>query len=452
MQNRPMIAGDEHISVLEERTPWLDRSMWVTDFNWREAIFPRSMCLWLAGLWIAINVIRPWEVLLPSLESIRFERVFCLFALVAFVVAGRLRFRSTVLQSLLVAMLSGFVLASVFSYQGTSPVDVVYRKLGTMAVLFVVIASSVDRLEDAVFLILAYASSVTAYIAKCEWEFMFHGRGDVAMGVLRMQGIDSTFSHPNAVAGTALLALPSIYFLFQMRRHVPAHWLARVNGALGVSFGVTVWGIILTGSRAGMLGIGVFVLLACLTGRSVGRALLIASALLIVGILVWQMAASEEHKNRLRTLWDSNAGPSTAQASLDTRKDAAIAAWTAFERNPLTGVGPASFQEYRVAEIDGSHMDAHNIFAELLASTGLAGTGPFFLFIVMMLTGSRGLRQKHEFHSEARQDVANGLSYAIRNTTVLLILTAVASTELRFVWFLFGGILAGLQTSDLDCS
>ena len=51
--------------------------------EYKKGIWPRSICLWMAALYVALFIIRPWEQLFPQLGEIHFERIYALSMIAA---------------------------------------------------------------------------------------------------------------------------------------------------------------------------------------------------------------------------------------------------------------------------------------------------------------------------------------------------------------------------------
>src|ERR1019366_3132589 len=92
------------------------------------------------------------------------------------------------------------------------------------------------------------------YMLHSLWEFM-HGRIQWRMGISRMIGVDITYSDPNAFASTLQYTLPLLIpFWREQPRRMP-RWFVLGYGVCAVMC------ILLTGSRAGFVGLCLFSLL-----------------------------------------------------------------------------------------------------------------------------------------------------------------------------------------------
>src|SRR5262249_34859211 len=148
-------------------------------------------------------------------------------------------------------------------------------------------------------------------------------------------------------------------------------WL-RLTFALGLAgYALLAFSsIILTRSRAGMLTAVVFVGLSAMRGQGWRRKLLATFAGLVGLAIVW-FAMSDDARNRLRRVWDPEAGPANATESAYGRIAGLQAGLAMFQEFPLTGVGLGNFIPYRLEHLDGVSLVAHNLLGQVLGETGL---------------------------------------------------------------------------------
>src|SRR5439155_20118752 len=88
------------------------------------------------------------------------------------------------------------------------------------------------------------------------------GRHTFRMGIARMIGVDTTLGDPNSFAASIVFALP----------FVPALWRSGLGGKFGkfvlVGYlGLSILCLLLTGSRSGLLGFGVWAMLLTVSIR-----------------------------------------------------------------------------------------------------------------------------------------------------------------------------------------
>lgn len=131
--------------------------------------------------------------------------------------------------------------------------------------------------------------------------------------------------------------------------------------------------IIMGGSRGGLLALAVGLWMFALTGRTLGiRLRNTVVAMLAIGLAAWGAMQSPLMQRRLQA---------AAAGNLAGRQEIFPAAVQLFKDRPLMGWGPTN--QYMLAVRLGippqQHLtrDTHNLFLEVLTSTGIAGALPF---------------------------------------------------------------------------
>ena len=245
--------------------------VWEDDLS--GGIWPRSGPVWLIAFWIALLIIRPWERLLPSLEPLHVERIFAILASSVVVGCGLFRFCSSFQTTGILLWFLALVLSFALAISPSLAWDGLYVYF-TLFVFYFVILSVTRTPYQLVFIVACFLVAMGLYLGKSEWEYFFCGGRAYSMGVPRLQGIDTTYSHPNSVATSTVLSLPFLYFLWKVRnqftRTWPQYWRTRFTYALLLYFAIAVSAIVLTNSRTGLLAFFVFVLLCALARGNVG--------------------------------------------------------------------------------------------------------------------------------------------------------------------------------------
>ncbi len=399
-------------------------------------IWPRSITIWMVGFYVALFIIRPWERLLPGLAEIRFERVYAVSMLLAVTLDGwRLRFDRQMMSVL--GFFAVISLSCLTAWQVKLAVEPFY-KYATLLVFYFVLLSVVRNAYALVFLVTCYLVAMGLYLSKTAWEFVFNGMYHYTMGVVRMIGIEYTFGGPNDLATSIVLSMPMLLFLFSVRRDFTATWPAMYRWLLGwamAGYLVLALGcLVATNSRAGMVSFIMFVSLVVLRRRGLMRkALACVAGLVLLGV-VW-MAMPEESKNRLRTVWDPDSGPESAQLSAMGRVEGFRAGMVMFRRSPLLGMGPGNFIEYRTTYIDGVSLDPHNLLGQALGETGILGTLAFATMVgFTLVTCGRTIRLAEGTDNVTVQTMGR-LAMACRETVAILAFDGLFGHNLlRFSW------------------
>lgn len=414
-----------------------------------KGLWPGSLLMWMITGWFALYIIRPWEVLFPSLAPWHVERIYCVSVLAFIGISGRLRAdlsrQSWTFGLLLLAMtLSAFGGIAYYASQ-----DAIYGLL-VHGAMYVVMISVVRKPRDLLCIAASYIAIMAAYLGKAQWEYFVHGRHDFSQGVPRLIGIDNTYRHYNSVAASAILTLPFLHLLWTMRgdlSHTYSKPARRRMAIYLVGYGaLALTSVLLTNSRGGILGLAIFFLISCFTGRTLFRALKVLALSGPILIMTWLLAVPETQQQRLRTLW-SDSGNASAHGSVELRKQAALDGLKMFFENPVSGVGIGNFKRYRVLRGDASNLEAHNVFVHILGESGLVGGIAFCLFVGCMWSNFRQTRKLASEHPGPETDFLKKLALAGRNSLLLLMYFGLLGSNLdRFNWFWLAGIgVAGVQ-------
>ncbi|MDG2382743.1 MAG: O-antigen ligase family protein [Pirellulaceae bacterium] len=417
----------------------------------------RSIGLWLVSIYIVLFLIRPWEILVPSLGAWHFERMYAVVMISVVLMTGRMP-RWNLQTVSVIAFALAVTLSALNAWQSALAWHWLYQYLAIVLVYFLMLA--VCRApRDLFLLIMTYVGTMFVYLTKSLWEFYVHGRHEYAQSVTRLLGIEETYGEPNSLAMSVVLSLPLWLFLLRSRKPLTWQWSAGWRWGYGVVISsypflaiVTVWE---TNSRAGMLGIVAFLVGAvAFSERSVKPMRAVFVCMMAVAIL-WLITPAIQ-KERLSTLWDKNAGPANAHASASGRWEGFLAAMQMVQDRPLLGVGIGNFRDYRIIYVDGIGLVAHNLPGQILGETGVLGGTAFLVMILATLRMTRRLRLLAAEQSASAFEVYVHLAQMCLLGLGLSILFGVSlHNGLRFNWLwiaAFSGLaLQFCEQSIADC-
>jgi O-antigen ligase len=399
-------------------------------------IWPKSFPALLAAFYVALYIIRPWELLFPILGEIRFERIYAIFMILVVIITTKKKIRFT-LQSLSILLFFAAIgISAIFAVNPSlswEPLTVYRNLIIFYFILFFVIRSPYEL----IFMIISYIFTMSVYLMKAQWEFFIHGQHRYDMGVVRMVGIEGTFGGPNDLAMSIVVSLPFVLFLWSNREkisfHWPSFWRKWFIRFLVFYFILSTTSIVLTNSRSGMVGFILFVLISVFRKKGIWKKIGFVIMGIIILALIWQFMP-EQNKERFRTIWDKQAGPASATASAEGREEGFKAGIKMFERFPVTGVGIGNFISYRVPYVDGVALQAHNLIGQLLGETGLIGATTFlFMILIIFLNQSKTRKLIRDVDPEL--DIFAQLAKAIRNSLILLFFLGTFGHNLyRFNW------------------
>jgi len=419
----------------------------------KRGIWPRSFALWMAGFYVALFIIRPWEVLLPWLADIYFEKVYALCMIAVVFLSGKKQLRQDFQALTVILLFAAVVLSAIFSeISAKIPLiswEQVYEYL-TIVIFFFILMAVIRTRYELVFVVTCYIVTMAVYLAKSQWEFFVYGQHRYDMGVYRLCGIELTFGGPNSLAMSIVVSLPMLVFLWSVRNEFsvgwPIFWKKWFPRFLVFYAWLALSSVILTNSRSGMVSFVLFVILVTFRGRGIGRKLIYILLGMILLVTLW-FALPQEKKDRFRTIWDPESGPASAQVSAEGREEGFKAGMIMFERFPLTGVGIGKFIPYRVRYLDGIPLNAHNLAGQVLGETGIVGGGAFLLMIMVTLINCYKLRAlAKKSRSDKSLEMFSNLGLACRDAIILLLFEGIfAHNALRYNWLW----LAAFSTSAL---
>ncbi len=396
----------------------------------------RSLGLWMVVIYLVLFLIRPWELLFPSLGEIRFERTYAVIMIGAVALTGRM-FRWN-LQTISVAIFAAVAtLSAVNAWQPEFSWRWLYQYI-TVVVAYYLILAVCRAPRDLFLIVMTYIGAMLLYLAKSLWEYFIHGRYEYAQAVPRLLGIETTYGEPNSVAMSVVLSLPFWLLLFRCRRQLTWHWgrvwVRLYDGLICVYPIVALVSVWLTNSRAGMLGLGAFVMGALVLRSGRGSLLrVVLGCFILLGVL-WTVTPTQQ-KDRLRTLWDPDAGPANAHASASGRLEGFNAAMQMLHDRPLLGVGIGNFLEYRVAFVDGVGLVSHNLPGQILGEMGILGGIAFVVMVWAMWSNALRLRRLCLGQTNPAFYVYHEVALAcILGVLLLLLFGASLHNGLRYNW------------------
>jgi O-antigen ligase len=265
-------------------------------------------------------------------------------------------------------LLTLFVCVSFFSVLWSVDVDMTLDRtlMYTMqlAMLWLVL-QLIDTAEDINTVLGGY---VVGALAACAGNvYVFH----IGQQVVAHSGrYSSTALDPNEFALCVVLAVPMAWYLgFSARRP-----LARLFFRLSLL--VMAPGIILTGSRAGLIALLVSLLVIPLCFKQVSS--FTKATVLVVVIATLSAGLSWLPQDAVKRF--SSIGDEVIQGSMAGRRELWAAGWEQFKQHPLLGVGCGGFPEaISVASITTNV--AHNTYLSVATELGTVG----FLVWVMCL-------------------------------------------------------------------
>lgn len=386
-------------------------------------------------VFILIHFIQPGE-LIPELAPLRIELVYgsLLIAIVVFRQLSRkgfsfLRYKIFFAACLLV---TAGVLSVPFSVWPGGAAGTVVKMLQHVTLIFLLMSliNTKSRLRQMLWCI-----SVVAVWFACSSLFAF-ARGDYyALGDLdRAKGLNSIIGGPNELAGLLLALLPMLIALLRTTRSIVLRIVLVVFGS------ISLFAIILTGSRIALIGLIAIALFYTLQSR---HKVLTLTASLLIGVLTWGLLPTEYKARYLSVEHYATGG------QLDASNRLRLEIWKTggkiFLEHPIFGAGAGQFSTaYGMRFLaQGEHrawMNPHNLMIQVACELGIVGLAVFSYFIWQIALGIRFvLRKKRRRTRDLNYQMAIACSVMYMGT---MILSLVGHTLYRPYWYLLAGFVA----------
>jgi O-antigen ligase len=300
------------------------------------------------------------------------------------------------------------------------------------------IANSKNKLEAIVWL---YVLS-NIYLAGTTSYNYYAGHYRVSMGIARARGMaeQGLFSHPNSVANSTVLGLPFLYYFLRHYRNLV------IKLFLIAVLALSVWTVVITGSRGGMIGLFVFVLI--IGWRSKYRAFSLAAS--AVAILVLVAIMPEQYQGRLFSLTNVFGTDTTGAAeSAAGRIEGLLTGLKFFLMRPLTGVGIGAFPRAHFITV-GIYAAAHNLLGQLLGELGTVGLVAFTWFMVTKVRYARDL--VNEYGKQLwPDDILSKVTKAVQIALILIFVQGISGSNLfRYNWYIFACFLSIITFATAD--
>jgi O-antigen ligase len=194
--------------------------------------------------------------------------------------------------------------------------------------------------------------------------------------------------NPNNMANNISLGLVALMgFAFGRNKTLP--WAKYVAAPLAA---IMVGAIIDTGSRGALLALGIGFAAFAIRGKTLwAKAKSLVIVLAVLGGLVWAVLQTPLLASRyMRSIYENN---------MAGREKIFPAAWDMFKEKPLIGWGPTDNMYelekrvriikdptiYKRSASNKGAMDTHNMFLDVLTSTGLFGAVPLFICVILCM-------------------------------------------------------------------
>jgi probable O-glycosylation ligase (exosortase A-associated) len=331
-------------------------------------------------LYTIVFILRPGETY-PILSVLHIERVIGAFTLASMFLAkireeGDLALDSTMQTRWFLVFLVTMVLSIPMSYWLSHSISsfVDMLKIGAFYLMVVHLVDSRPRLKVFFWVYLA----LIVYMDLVALHGYYTGSAAFAQGIDRATGNTSAAGNANKLGTTLACTIPFFVLLTVQARRFWHRILAGAGTLL------LLWGMVITGSRASMLGF-----LAAMTyfWWISGRRILLGT-LGILALVGGFLAMPAQYQERYATV---------TKSTLDESSSARVATWlTGLEMiadRPLFGVGAGCFGAARGEAYSAggrrSYLESHSLYIQVVTELGIVGAIAFFGFVFQFLRLNR---------------------------------------------------------------
>jgi O-antigen ligase len=253
------------------------------------------------------------------------------------------------------------------------------------------------------------------------------------MGIDRAMGLDTSYGAPNALAATIAYTLP-----FMSQYIKSTHTKLRKYLLVGL-FVVSIWCIIITGSRTGMAAVILFTFLVVLQGRNRVRNTLIGAMLLLVAYV----AMPGQYRARFASTTDFSSQTGAAM-SAQGRVDGLVNGAKMLLDRPLLGVGIGLYGLAWEQMTGTRAMAAHSLPGQVMGDLGTLGVIAFVAWIVALFRGLGKLARYYLTVGEGNSYVYN-MVVALRMQLILLLFMGIGGHNLyRYNWYFISALVSAM--------
>jgi len=257
-----------------------------------------------------------------------------------------------------------------------------------------------------------------SYASMSNWQYLE-----------RLAGAPSDVVNPNGLAWVVCTALPFLYFSMGLS------WRHRLAGMILLPAALYV--LFLTGSRSGIVGLGVIALGVILKAK---RRVALLVTITVVAVLTLPMLSADMQDRYLSIIGMGQKNAGTAEErveGMEAQIDVAL-------RRPIFGYGLGTSPEANANYVSsgpyvGDTMPAHNLYVEIAQELGLVGLAIFLVFMKSIYSGfATGRRSMNVIRCSP---FLSRLIDALQVWLAMNFVFSFASFGLSsFDWYLFGGI------------
>jgi putative inorganic carbon (hco3(-)) transporter len=386
-------------------------------------------------LYLLVFLMRPGEVF-PILASLRIELLLGGFVLVSIISHQLIKVGKVTIPkdrvTIGLILLTGALALSIFtSFEVTQTKDTVLEFAKTTVLYLLVVSLLTTRKRFVIFVTVFIL--LIAYIAYDALFNYLAGQFIHTMNVDRLTGTTSAGGDPNTLATTIVTAIP----LFVATMYYFRNWVIRA--AVGLTTVSLLYLLVITASRGGLMAFVGIVLAAVLFTRH--RVALVLTVL-VLSAVTWQVMPDQY---RTRYMEFSETGENINHVS-SGRWEIWQAGLQMIVARPVLGVGAGAFPWAYASGNFGppKFMEPHNIYIQVLATTGIVGTAIWVFFLSELFKVLRRIAAE----VRRRPEIAWALTY--RNGLLLVLVGLFVAgmfghSLFRYTWYIAAAMTVALE-------
>ncbi len=394
--------------------------------------------MWGLLSYLIIFMLRPAEMI-PALAPLRTELLTGGFVLVVSIIHQKYKTGkfSLPIDRITVAMsvfLFVIMISMVTSYEKTETWNTAVDFIKLMVFYYLIVAI-IDTEKKFVAFVVTFLLLIS-YIGFDAFRLYLAGEFVHTMDVDRLTGGTSAGGDANSLANTLASTLP---FIVASAMYFRKLW-AKIP-----LYGLTLFLVVLialTGSRAGIIAFGAVIFGSILFSRNKVVVIVVVTILLLAG---WAVLP-DQYKNRYMTLTDTDDLNEVSSGRWDIWKNGI----RMFINRPILGVGAGAFKwANKSGDFGrGKFIAPHNIYIQLLSTTGIIGFAAWFWFIYLFTGQLRRFMAGLKDHDELRWMQLFSSSFMI-SLIALFISGLFVHSLYRYTWYMMAALTAAMSNIQI---
>lgn len=386
-------------------------------------------------VYLFIFLIRPAEMY-PALGALRMELLLGALVFVSIIInqkilTGRVVLPKDPLTISLAVLLAGISLSIFTSYEATITKDTIVEFVKILVFYYLIVAL-VDTRKRFVTFVATFVLLIS-YVAFDALAGYLSGQFVHTMEVDRLTGATSAGGDANTLATTLVTTTPllvaaALYF---------RHWLVKIF--LGMVTLTMTYLVVITASRGGLLAFFAVVFGGIAFAR---RKLMLLTAVILLSIGTWTVMP-QQYRDRYAEFTEV---ADNINAVSSGRWEIWKAGVHMIAGRPILGVGAGAFPwAYGSGDFGPPQMmSPHNVYIQVLATTGLVGFAVWVTFLYILIKSLRDIARR------ARK-IPDGRWYVTFRNSLLIILFALFVSGMfghslfRYTWYVVAALAAALS-------